>query len=120
MTNVSIDWIALKNGLDLFGLLGDVEQASQVACQVPNRRVARGGVQPGGKAYAGHTRTSKLNYKLQSRTSLMCPHTLSPARPESSYRWLRPSRRWPTTDLSQLSSSVPELRHARRDPLQEE
>ena len=41
MTNVSIDWIALKKGLVLFGLLGDVEHASRVACQVPNRRVAR-------------------------------------------------------------------------------
>ena len=91
MTNVSIDWIALKKGLVLFGLLGDVEHANWVACHLPNRRVARGGVQPGGKAYAGHTRTSKLNYKLQLRTSLMCPHTLSPARPESSYGWLHSS-----------------------------
>ena len=48
MAYVSIDWIALEKGLVLFGLLGGVEHASRVACQVPNRWLARGGAQPGG------------------------------------------------------------------------
>ena len=51
---VSIDWIALEKGLVLFGLLGDVEHASRVACQVPKRWVARDGAQPGGVLRSPH------------------------------------------------------------------
>ena len=60
MAYVSRDWIALEKGLVLFGLLGDVEHASRVALQDPNRRVARGGVQPGDLKRTPRHTASKL------------------------------------------------------------